>query len=62
LGQDGESDAARTIRHAYKAGIRSFDTAPQYGSGLSELRLGSVLRIVPRDSFVLSTKAASACS
>lgn len=52
-----EADAARTIRHAYEAGIRYFDTAPQYGSGLSEHRLGSVLRTVPRDSFVLSTKA-----
>lgn len=52
-----ESDAARTIRHAYEVGIRYFDTAPQYGSGLSEHRLGSVLRTVPRDSFVLSTKA-----
>ena len=52
-----ETEAARTIHHAYEAGIRYFDTAPQYGSGLSEHRLGSVLRTVPRDSFVLSTKA-----
>ena len=52
-----ETAASRTIHHAYEAGVRYFDTAPQYGSGLSEHRLGSVLRTVPRDSFVLSTKA-----
>lgn len=51
-----EADAAQTIRQAYDAGIRYFDTAPQYGSGLSEHRLGSALRAWPRDSFVVSTK------
>jgi len=52
-----EEDAASTIRHAYERGIRYFDTAPQYGSGLSEHRLGTVLRTLPRSGFVLSTKA-----
>ena len=33
------------------------DTSPFYGHGLSELRLGSFLRTVPRDSVVVSTKA-----
>lgn len=51
-----EDDAYDAIRFAYSAGIRYFDTAPQYGSGLSEHRVGHVLRTVPRDSFVLSTK------
>ena len=51
-----EADAAACIRHAHAAGIRYFDTAPQYGSGLSEHRIGAVLRTVPRASFVLSTK------
>jgi D-threo-aldose 1-dehydrogenase len=37
-------------------GIRSFDTAPHYGLGLSELRLGAALRNRPRDQYVVSTK------
>lgn len=41
---------------AWDAGIRFFDTAPLYGSGLAERRLGEVLRSKPRDEFVLMTK------
>jgi D-threo-aldose 1-dehydrogenase len=41
---------------ALKAGVTYVDTAPFYGHGLSEHRLGEALRGVPRDSFVLSTK------
>lgn len=41
---------------ALAAGIRYFDTAPFYGHGLSEHRLGEALRFRPRESFVLSTK------
>jgi D-threo-aldose 1-dehydrogenase len=41
---------------AFEAGINYFDTAPFYGHGLSEHRLGEALRGRPRDSFVLSTK------
>src|SRR5690606_10126818 len=37
--------------------IRYFDTAPHYGLGLSEKRLGAFLQTKPRDEFVLSTKA-----
>ncbi len=48
--------AAETIRAGYEEGIRFFDTAPQYGFGRSETVMGSVLRTLPRDSFVLSTK------
>ena len=33
-----------------------FDTSPHYGNGLSEARFGAVLRDIPRDSYVLSTK------
>ncbi|WP_374107685.1 aldo/keto reductase [Leifsonia poae] len=44
------------IPAAWAAGIRSFDTAPHYGLGLSEERLGVGLREYPRDAFVLSTK------
>jgi D-threo-aldose 1-dehydrogenase len=44
------------VEAAYERGLRLFDTAPLYGSGLSEQRLGAVLRTKPRDEFVLSTK------
>lgn len=52
----GEADAAATIARAWDLGIRYFDTAPLYGFGLAERRLGAFLRAQPRDSFVLSTK------
>ncbi|MDQ7879315.1 aldo/keto reductase [Microbacterium sp. QXD-8] len=42
---------------AWESGIRYFDTAPHYGLGLSERRLGAFLRTKPRDEFVISTKA-----
>jgi D-threo-aldose 1-dehydrogenase len=51
---DGE--ALATVLAAWGAGIRYFDTAPHYGLGLSEQRLGAVLRDKPRDEFVISTK------
>jgi len=52
------SDAAsrKLLRAAWDAGIRYFDTAPFYGSGLSERRIGDFLRDKPRDEYVLSTK------
>ena len=50
-------DLARgAIEAAWDAGIRHFDTAPHYGAGLSEHRIGAVLRHHPRDSYTLSTK------
>ena len=48
--------AEETLRHAWDAGIRYFDTAPLYGLGSAERRLGSLLRDKPRDDYVLSTK------
>lgn len=51
-----DADAHALVRHAWQAGIRYFDTAPHYGHGLSELRMGAVLRELPRDAFALSTK------
>ena len=44
------------VEAAWSAGIRFFDTAPQYGNGLAEQRLGAVLRAKPRDQYVLATK------
>ena len=48
--------ALATVRRAAEAGLGLFDTSPLYGHGLSEHRIGQVLRQRPRASFVLSTK------
>jgi D-threo-aldose 1-dehydrogenase len=48
--------AAETVEAAWQCGINLFDTAPLYGHGRSEERMGSALRTHPRDTFVLSTK------
>ena len=48
--------ARRTVEAAWNIGVRFFDTAPWYGHGLSEHRLGEVLRQKLRDKFVLATK------
>src|SRR5258708_28106626 len=51
------ADVARAaVDAAWDAGIRYFDTAPHYGLGMSECRLGEALRGRPRDEYVLSTK------
>ncbi|MEV4141881.1 aldo/keto reductase [Dactylosporangium sp. NPDC049742] len=47
---------AAAVDAAWDAGIRYFDTAPHYGLGLSERRLGAALRARPRDDYVISTK------
>ena len=51
------AQAAAAIDAAWAGGIRYFDTAPHYGLGLSEERLGTALRARPRERFVLSSKA-----
>src|SRR4051812_18090871 len=51
-----EQTAEAALVAAWDSGVRYFDTAPHYGSGLSEHRFGNVLRRYPRDAFVLSTK------
>ncbi|HEX7471533.1 MAG TPA: aldo/keto reductase, partial [Candidatus Limnocylindrales bacterium] len=52
----GDDEAGATLAHAWDIGIRYFDTAPLYGYGLSERRVGRALRDRARDAFVLSTK------
>ena len=52
----GAAAARDTLEAAVEAGIRVFDTSPHYGNGLSEARLGAVLRDLPRASYLLSTK------
>ncbi|MGQ4386962.1 aldo/keto reductase [Streptomyces sp. SAS_270] len=51
-----EEAAHATVDAAWDAGIRTFDTAPHYGLGLSERRLGTALRGRPRDTYTVSTK------
>jgi D-threo-aldose 1-dehydrogenase len=51
-----DAAAAETVAAAWQRGVRLFDTAPLYGSGLSERRVGAALRDRQRDELVLSTK------
>ncbi|WJV44851.1 aldo/keto reductase [Streptomyces flavofungini] len=51
-----DEDAAVALNSAWDAGMRYFDTAPHYGLGLSERRLGAALRGRPRDAYTVSTK------
>ena len=51
-----EADSEACIAAGWAAGIRHYDTAPHYGAGLAEHRLGRFLRTRPRDEYTLSTK------
>jgi D-threo-aldose 1-dehydrogenase len=51
-----DTEAEATIVRAWSLGVRYFDTAPLYGFGLAEQRLGRFLRTRPRDEYVVSTK------
>jgi D-threo-aldose 1-dehydrogenase len=51
-----DDEASATVEAAWERGIRYFDTAPHYGLGLSEQRLGAALADRPRDAYVVSTK------
>ncbi len=52
----GEEQAFETVEFALGLGINFFDTAPFYGGGQAERRLGKILSQIPRDRFVLETK------
>lgn len=52
-----DSQAQATVHAALERGLRLFDTSPLYGAGAAEVRMGSVLSGILRESFVLSTKA-----
>ncbi|MGC5033408.1 aldo/keto reductase [Micromonospora sp. DT229] len=51
-----EETAHRTVEAAWQAGVRYFDTAPHYGLGLAERRLGAALAERPRAEYTVSTK------
>ncbi|MGW0818142.1 aldo/keto reductase [Streptomyces viridiviolaceus] len=52
----GEEQAHEAVRAAWQRGVRYFDTAPHYGLGVSERRLGAALRACPRAAYTVSTK------
>jgi D-threo-aldose 1-dehydrogenase len=56
LGEVSDTEAVETVNAAWDEGWRYFDTAPHYGLGLAEERLGAGLQGKPRDSYVLSSK------
>lgn len=51
-----ESEAATALQAGWDAGIRYFDTAPYYGAGVAERRVGAFLREQPRSAYRISTK------
>jgi len=51
-----QTEALATVDAAWEQGIRHFDTAPLYGAGLAELRLGEALAKRKREDYVLSSK------
>lgn len=51
-----DEQSTEVVKTAIDAGLNYFDTAPLYGQGLSESRLGNALQNVPRDSFFVSSK------
>ncbi|WP_035839604.1 aldo/keto reductase [Kitasatospora azatica] len=54
--ETSDQEASAALDAAWDAGIRYFDTAPHYGLGLSERRLGAALRGRPREEYVISSK------
>jgi D-threo-aldose 1-dehydrogenase len=53
----GDEDTRTTILHCFARGIRFVDTAPLYGNGLSEMRVGAVAAEADREQLLLATKA-----
>lgn len=51
-----EEECDQTLSAAWNSGVRYFDTAPLYGLGLSEMRVGRLLTKRPRQDFILATK------
>src|SRR6185369_8078815 len=54
--ETSDEDARGAVDAAWSAGIRYYDTAPHYGLGLSERRLGALLADRPREEVLVSTK------
>ncbi|WP_439688918.1 aldo/keto reductase [Curtobacterium sp. SP.BCp] len=56
LREVSDEDARAAVDAAWDVGVRGFDTAPHYGLGLSERRLGTALAGRPRSEYFVSTK------
>ena len=56
IGTVSDDDAEAMLIRAHELGIQLIDTAPQYGSGLAERRVGAALGHLPRDEVVVATK------
>lgn len=54
--ETSDDEARLAVDAAWEGGVRYYDTAPHYGLGLSERRLGAALAPRPREDYVLSTK------
>ena len=54
--ETSDEEAAQAVSAAWESGIRYYDTAPHYGLGLSERRLGAALAGRRRDEVLISTK------
>ncbi|KAI5709540.1 hypothetical protein M8J75_001101 [Diaphorina citri] len=55
-GEFDEQEAIETVVEAVKCGVNYIDTAPYYGHGFSETILGKALKLIPRESYYISTK------
>lgn len=53
-----ESEAIALVHKSLELGVNFFDTAPNYGKGTSEERLGKALKTIDRNSTVINTKFA----
>jgi D-threo-aldose 1-dehydrogenase len=56
MGSIDEDEALRIVHTAHRLGVRLIDTAPQYGAGLAERRVGAAMSTLPRGDLVISTK------
>ena len=56
VAQVSAAESAATIQRALQLGVNLIDTAPYYGNGIAEQRVGAALRGVPRAAYVLATK------
>src|SRR4051812_42066055 len=51
-----QSEADEMVNYAINHGLNFFDTAPHYGRGIAETRLGLALEGIPRDRYIISSK------
>ena len=57
-----DAEAIETVQRSFENGIRFFDTAPLYGTGEAERRLGEALRGIPRDEVIIQIQSRPHCA